>query len=207
METQTRKAEVAHKLIETGESLLNIVWYRADERRAASLEIIARTAYTAEESACHYLETIGLDRKGRIRETLELARYQDTNEQTHEDIFARDLNGLKNWGDRFVARHIAVIIYWIFAITTLIDHELAALLGEAVEVEAVKTYRRMLIEQSDEWLNQPAVPTALRYWNKPNSMWRVRGDRQPASMREVVESIVKDESDHVHANAQKAIAF
>ena len=110
METQTRKAEVAHKLIETGESLLNIVWYRADERRAASLEIIARTAYTAEESACHYLETIGLDRKGRIRETLELARYQDTNEQTHEDIFARDLNGLKNWGDRFLARHIAVII-------------------------------------------------------------------------------------------------
>ena len=63
METQTRKAEVAHKIIETGESLLNIVWYRADERRAASLEIIARTAYTAEESACHYLETIGLDQK------------------------------------------------------------------------------------------------------------------------------------------------
>ena len=95
----------------------------------------------------------------------------------------------------------------MFAIRTLVDHELAALLGEAVEVEAVKTYRRMLIEQSDEWLNQPAVPTALRNWNKPNSMWRVRGDRQPASMREVVESIVKDESDHVHANAQKAIAF
>ena len=59
--------------------LLNIVWYEADERREASLEIIVRTAYTAEESACHYLETIGLDRKGRILEILELARYQDTN--------------------------------------------------------------------------------------------------------------------------------
>ena len=79
METKTRKAEVAHKIIETGENLLNVVWSKADERRAASLEIIARTAYTAEESACHYLETIGLDRKGNIRETLELARYQDTN--------------------------------------------------------------------------------------------------------------------------------
>jgi hypothetical protein len=33
---------------------------------AASLEIIARIAYTLEESACHYLETIGLNRKGRI---------------------------------------------------------------------------------------------------------------------------------------------
>ena len=95
----------------------------------------------------------------------------------------------------------------MFAFTTLIDHELAALLGEAVEVEAVKTYKRMLIEQSHEWLNQPAVPTALRYWNKSNSMWRARGDRQPASMRDVVEAIVKDESDHVHANAQKAVAF
>ena len=110
---------------------------------------------------------------------------------------------MKNWGDRFLARHIAVIIYWVFAITTLIDYELAALLGEAVEVEVVKTYRRMLIEQSNEWLNQPAVPTALHYWNKPNNMWRARGDRQPASMREVVEAIVKDETDHVHANARK----
>ena len=71
----------------------------------------------------------------------------------------------------------------------------------------MKTYRRMLIEQSNEWLNQPAVSTVLRYWNKPNSMWRARGDRQPASMRDVVEAIVKDESDHVHANAQKAVAF
>ena len=44
METKTRKAEVAHKIIETGESLLNVVWSKADERRAASLEIIARTA-------------------------------------------------------------------------------------------------------------------------------------------------------------------
>ena len=112
---------------------------------------------------------------------------------------------MKNWDDRFLARHIAVIIYWVFVITTLIDHELAALLGEAVEV--VKTYRRMLIEQSNEWLNQPAVPTALRYLNKPNSLWRARGDCQPGSIREVVEAIVKDESDHVHANAQKATAF
>ena len=207
METKTRKAATAHKIIEAGEGVLNLVWGKADERRAASLEIIARTAYTAEESACHYLETIGLDKEGTIRDTLELARYQDTNEQTHEDIFARDLDGLKNWGDRFLARHIAVIIYWAFAIITLIDHELAALLGEAVEVEAVKTYKRMLIEQSDEWLSQPAVSTAVHYWNKPNSMWKVRGDIEPASMRDVVESIVKDEADHVHANSQKAIAF
>ena len=79
-----------------------------------------------------------------------MALYQDKNEQTHEDIFARDLDGLKNWADRFLARHIAVAIYWVFAITTLIDHEMASLFGEAVEIEAVKTYRRMLIEQPVE---------------------------------------------------------
>ena len=207
METKTRKAAAAHKIIEAGEGVLNLVWGKADERRAASLEIIARTAYTAEESACHYQETIGLDKEGTIRDTLELARYQDTNEQTHEDIFARDLDGLKNWGDRFLARHIAVVIYWVFAITTLIDHEMAALLGEAVEVEAVKTYRRMLKEQPEEWLDQPAAPTATHYWEKPNSMWRVRGDHMPGSMRDVVEAIVRDEADHVKANSKKATAF
>ena len=68
----------------------------------------------------------------------------------HEHIFGRDLNGLKHWGDRFLAWHIAVLIYWLLAIITLIDHEFAALLGEAVEVEAVKTYARNLNEQTIE---------------------------------------------------------
>ena len=207
MQTKTAKAEAAQKIIQAGESVLNLVWRQADARRAASLEIIARTAYTAEESACHYLETIGLDKEGTIRETLELARYQHTNEQAHEDIFARDLDGLKNWADRFLARHIAVAIYWVFAITTLMDHEMASLLGEAVEVEAVKTYRRMLMEQPLDWLNQPASLTATRYWEKPTSMWRLRGDDRPKTMREVVEAIVKDEADHVVANSKKATAF
>ena len=78
-----------------------------------------------------------------------------------------------------MARHIVVAIYLVFAITTLIDHEMAALLGEAVEVEAVKTYQRMLKEQPVAWLNQPAAPTATRYWDKPNNMWRVKGDNSP----------------------------
>ena len=44
MQAKTRKAVVAHKIIEAGESLLNLVWCRADARRATSLEIILRTA-------------------------------------------------------------------------------------------------------------------------------------------------------------------
>ncbi len=207
MKTKTRKAEIAFYLITAGETLLNLIWPNADERRAAALEIIARTAYTAEESACHYLETIGLDHNGQIRLTLELARAQDSNEQTHEDIFGRDLNGLKHWGDRFFARHIAVIIYWTFAIITLIDHEFAALLGEAVEVEAVKTYKRMQSEQTEEWLSQPAVPTAINYYKKPNNYWLKRGDAQPLTMSDVVESIRKDEEEHVNDNSKKALAF
>ena len=74
MQTRGHKADFAHFLIELGEQLLSLLWPAADARRAASLEIIARTAYTAEESACHYLETIGLDQSGAIRKTLELAR-------------------------------------------------------------------------------------------------------------------------------------
>ena len=89
MKTKTTKAQVAHALIVTGETVLNAVWGAADARRAAALEIIARTAYTAEESACHFLETAGFDTTGKIRETLELARWQDTNEQMHEDVFGR----------------------------------------------------------------------------------------------------------------------
>ena len=166
MQTRGHKADFAHFLIESGEQLLSLLWPAADARRAASLEIIARTAYTAEESACHYLETIGLDQSGAIRKTLELARRQDSNEQTHEDIFSRDLGGLSLWIDRFVARHVAVLVYWVFALTTLLDHELASLLGEAVEAEAVKTYRRMLLEQPEEWLQQPVTPIATAYWRE-----------------------------------------
>ena len=207
MKTQTTKARIAHTLIVTGESVLNNVWGKADERRAAALEIIARTAYTAEESACHFLETAGFDRTGKIRETLELARWQDTNEQMHEDVFGRDLGGLGNWGDRFLARHIAILIYWVFAILTLINHEFAALLGEAVEVEAVKTYARMLHEQPKEWLDQPAPPAAIAYWEKDNTLWSVRCEDRPVTMRDVVRYIIQDEADHVDNNHLKATAF
>lgn len=207
MESQGFKAKSAHGLVEAGEWLLSLLWPAADARRAASLEIIARTAYTAEESACHYLETIGLDRSGAIRETLELARRQDSNEQTHEDIFARDLGGLDLWVDRFVARHVAVLVYWIFALITLFDHQLASLLGEAVEAEAVKTYKTMLLEQPEEWLDQPATPIALAYWHQEGNMWVARGDRQPKKLRDVIEAIARDEQDHVAANSQKALAF
>lgn len=207
MKTKTLKAQIAYRLIVTGESVLNLVWGAADARRAAALEIIARTAYTAEESACHFLETIGLDSTGKIRETLELARWQDTNEQMHEDVFGRDLGGIDNWIDQFLARHIAFVIYWVFAILTLVNHEFAALLGEAVEVEAVKTYARMLREQPLEWLEQPATRGALEYWAKDNTLWSVRGEKKPQTMRDVVGYILQDERDHIDNNHLKATAF
>lgn len=207
MQSKGHKADFAHFLIESGEQILSLLWPKANARRAASLEIIARTAYTAEESACHYLETIGLDQSGSIRKTLELARRQDSNEQTHEDIFARDLGGLSLWIDRFVARHVAVFVYWIFALTTLLDHEFASLLGEAVEAEAVKTYQRMLLEQPEEWLEQPATPIAKAYWKEEGNMWAARNEDEPQTLRDVIKLIAKDESDHVVANSQKAIAF
>ena len=207
MQSRGFKADFAHFLIESGEQILSLLWPAADARRAASLEIIARTAYTAEESACHYLETIGLDQSGAIRKTLELARRQGSNEQTHEDIFARDLGGLSLWIVRFVARHVAVLVYWIFAFVTLLDHELASLLGEAVEAEAVKTYQRMLEEQPQDWLDQPVTPTARSYWRKEGNMWAARGDQEPTMLRDVIEAIARDELDHVAANSQKALAF
>jgi ubiquinol oxidase len=187
--------------------VLNLVWGAADERRAAALEIIARTAYTAEESACHFLETIGLDDDGKIRETLELARWQDTNEQAHEDIFGKDLDGLRHWGDRFLARHIALVIYWTFALLTLVDHELAALLGEAVEVEAVKTYTRMLREQPREFLDQAVPAHAVVYYNDPQGFWAKRGEAEPATLADVVRFIIQDEADHIDHNHIKATAF
>ena len=106
-----------------------------------------------------------------------------------------------------MARHVAVFVYWIFALTTLLDHELASLLGEAVEAQAVKTYRRMLLEQPEEWLQQPVTPIATTYWRKEGNMWADRDEREPKTLREVIELIARDELDHVAANSQKAIAF
>jgi len=92
MKTKRFKAKIANQLIRLGATILSFIWSKAYERRAAAQELIVRTAYTVEESVCHYLETIGLDKTGQIRETLELARSQGTNDQRHEDVFGRDLN-------------------------------------------------------------------------------------------------------------------
>ena len=179
----------------------SLLWPAADVRRATPLELIASTAYMAEESACHYLKTIGLDQSGATRKTLELARRQDSNEQTREDIFSRDLGGLSLWIDRFVAWHVAVLVYRIFALTSLLDHGLASLLGEAVEAEAVKTYRRMLLEQPEERLQQPVTPIATSYWRQGGNMWDARDAREPKTPRELIELIFKDELEHVAVNS------
>ena len=78
---------------------------------------------------------------------------------------------------------------------------------EAVEAEAVKTYRRMLLEQPEEWLQQPVTPIATSYWRKEGNMWAARDEREPKTLRDVIELIARDELDHVAANSQKATAF
>ena len=93
-------------------------------------------------------------------------------------------------------------MYWIFAFVTLLDHELASLLSEALESEAVKTYQRMLKEQPQAWHDQPVTLTARSYWKKEGNMWAARGYQEPTMLRDLIEAIGRDELDHVAANSQ-----
>ena len=83
---------------------------------------------------------------------------------------------------------------------------MAALLGEAVEVEAVKTYRRMLNEQPIDWLDQTAPPRATAIGRSQQHVACSRRSTTGLNAR-CVEAILLDEADHVMANSKKATAF
>ena len=108
------------------------------------LEVIARAPYFAFLSVLHFRESLGL--KNHI--TLKLMKehfYQAVNETEHlEEMEKR--GGDKFWIDRFFARHLVLIYYWIMVFYYLLNPINAYDLNMKIEEHAFETYSKYLVK-------------------------------------------------------------
>ena len=123
-------------------AILDFLYQGRDYPRFWVLETIARAPYFAFLSVLHFRESLGL----RGPEHIYLMKehfYQSINETEHLE-YMESRNGNRYWIDRFVAKHLVLIYYWINVVYYLILPRYAYHLSYEVEVHASLTYAKYL---------------------------------------------------------------
>ena len=106
------------------------------------LEEIARAPYFAFLSVLHFRESMGL----RGPEHLYLMKEhfnQSVNETEHLE-YMESRGGNAYWIDRFVAKHLVLIYYWINVVYYWVDPVSAYHLSYEIEIHAAETYAKYL---------------------------------------------------------------
>ena len=131
-------------LLNTTIGMLDKLYKGRNIQRFWVLEVIARAPYFAFLSVLHFRESLGL--KNHI--TLKLMKehfYQAVNETEHlEEMEKR--GGDKFWIDRFFARHLVLMYYWIMVFYYLLNPINAYDLNMKIEEHAFETYSKYLVK-------------------------------------------------------------
>ena len=135
-------------LLNTTIKILDKLYKNRNTQRFWVLEVIARAPYFAFLSVLHFRESLGL--KNPI--TLKLMKehfYQAVNETEHLEEMERR-GGDEFWIDRFLARHLVLIYYWIMVFYYLLSPINAYDLNMKIEEHAYETYSKYLEENPDD---------------------------------------------------------
>ena len=119
------------------------------------LEVIARSPYFAFLSVLHFKESLGI----RNEKTMLLMKehfYQAINETEHLREMEKR-GGHKYWIDRFLARHLVLIYYWVMVFYYFLSPANAYDVNIKIEEHAFKTYSKYLeIYPNDEKIKEIA---------------------------------------------------
>ncbi len=166
------------------------------------LETVARVPYFAYMSVLHLYETLGWWRRA---DWLKIHFAESWNE-LHHLLIMESLGGNDQWIDRFIARHTALVYYWIIVVVYTLNPRAAYHFMELVEEHAYHSYDDFSRESEAELKAQPAPQVAINYYRdgdlymfdefqtgvKPES-------RRPAidNLYDVFINIRNDEREHV----------
>ena len=129
-------------VLDTTIYILDFLYRGRDFQRFWVLEVIARAPYFSFISVLHFRESLGL----RGEEHIYLMKehfYQALNETEHlEEMELRE--GNKYWVDRFFAKHLVLVYYWIMVAYYLIDPMDAYDINMKIEKHAYETYVKYL---------------------------------------------------------------
>ena len=119
-------------------AILDFLYEGRDYQRFWVLEEIARAPYFAFVSVLHLRESLGL--RGEEHIYLMKEHFEQTLNETEHLEYMESMGGSKHWIDRFFAKHLVLLYYWIMVVYYLIDPIDAYHLNWEVEVHAATTY-------------------------------------------------------------------
>lgn len=184
------------------EFLVNYLYRNRWYPRFYVLETVARVPYFAYISVLHLYESLGCWRKA---DWLKVHFAESWNE-LHHLLIMESLGGDRHWIDRFIARHAALVYYWVIVILYLITPKSAYYFAELVERHAYHTYDQFLQEHGDELKVLAAPQVAVNYYRDGDLYMfdEFQTSRPPAERRPKIETLYDvfvairdDEGEHV----------
>ena len=129
-------------------SILDYMYHGRNLQRFWVLEVIARSPYFAFLSVLHFKESLGITNDT----TMFLMKehfYQAINETEHLKEMEKR-GGDKFWIDRFLARHLVLIYYWIMVFYYFFSPKNAYDVNIKIEEHAFNTYSKYIKDHPDD---------------------------------------------------------
>ena len=118
--------------------IIDFLYRGRDFQRFWVLEVIARAPYFSFISVLHFRESLGLRGEDHIY-LMKEHFYQALNETEHLEEMERR-GGDTHWIDRFFAKHLVLVYYWIMVAYYFIDPVNAYDINMKIEKHAYETY-------------------------------------------------------------------
>ncbi|MEO1520916.1 MAG: alternative oxidase [Cyanobacteria bacterium J06633_2] len=182
--------------------VINTLYRNRPYPRFYVLETVARVPYFSYLSVLHLYETLGWWRKV---DWLKVHFAESWNE-LHHLLIMESLGGNNRWVDRFLARHVALLYYWIIVGLYMVSPRSAYHFMELVEAHAYESYDAFLKANEKNLRGQPAPQVAVKYYRDGDLyMFDEFQTAQPLSERrpnvdtllDVFVAIRDDEMEHV----------
>jgi len=123
-------------------AILDFLYRGRDYQRFWVLEEIARAPYFAFLSVLHFRESMGL--RGPEHIDLMIQHFEQSINETSHLEYMESRGGNSYWIDRFVAKHLVLVYYWINVVYYWVAPKSAYHLSYEVEVHAATTYAKHL---------------------------------------------------------------
>ena len=123
-------------------AILDFLYQGRDYPRFWVLEEIARAPYFAFLSVLHFRESMGL--RGPEHIDLMIQHFEQSVNETSHLEYMESRGGNAYWIDRFVAKHLVLIYYWVNVVYYWVAPRSAYHLSYEVEVHAATTYAKHL---------------------------------------------------------------
>jgi len=131
-------------------SIIDYLYRGRHFQRFWVLEEVARAPYFAFLSVLHLRESLGL--RGEWHIYLMKEHFEQSVNETEHLEFMESKGGNKYWIDRFVARHLVLLYYWINVFYYIVSPRSAYHLSYEIELHAADTYAHYLAyeDRNDE---------------------------------------------------------